>query len=249
MTGISESSVSNLFLATIALADLAAMTPYLEPVSLPARHILQDKDQPVEHIYFPGRGMISLVMPLEDGALIETGLVGREGAIGLSALTGHKPSLHSAMVQMQGDAMRIRASVMRELSLRHPGLMTQVLLSSQALYAQVSYAAVCNVRHNLLERLARWLLMAHDRAENEVLPLTQEFMAMMLGARRPGVTVAANMLQHSGAITYGRGRVSICDRRRLEDSACECYAAQRGVYRRLLNWPVDTTETTHAAVR
>jgi CRP-like cAMP-binding protein len=237
MAGIPGSSPSNLLLASFSPADLAAIGPHLETTALPLRYICYDKDEPIEYIYFPLRGLVSLLMPLEDGGLMEVGIIGKEGVVGLSALTGYKLSLHTAMVQLPGNAMRIRASVLHEQSTRSPSLMTQLLLFSQALYAQLSYTAICPIRHNLSQRLARWLLMMLDRAEDDVLPLTQEFMAMMLGARRPGVTVAANMLQDGGAITYDRGRVTIRDRHLLEQNACECYAAQRDIYRQLLNWP------------
>jgi CRP-like cAMP-binding protein len=237
MNNISGTPVPNLFLTGLTPDDLAAMTPHLETVTLPRRFMFHDKDEPIEHVFFPGGGMVSLLIPMKDGALIEAGVIGNEGAIGLSSLTGHKRSLYSAMVQLPANAARIRASVLHEQSQHSLRLMNQVLLFSYVLQAQVSQAAACNSHHGLLERLAGWLLKAHDRAQDDELALTQELMAMMLGCRRPGVTVAANTLQQVGAIRYGRGHVIIRDRRLLESSACECYAAQRDVYREFLSWP------------
>jgi CRP-like cAMP-binding protein len=113
----------------------------------------------------------------------------------------------------------------------------------QVLNIQTSYTAACNAHHNLQERLARWLLMAHDRAESNTLPLTQEFLSIMLAVRRPGVTVAARTLQATGAIDYGRGRIIIRDRARLEEASCECYGIVREHYRRNLGWPAEEPAT------
>jgi CRP-like cAMP-binding protein len=121
--------------------------------------------------------------------------------------------------------------------LRRPALLDRVLRYAQVLNMQISQTAACNAHHDLPERLARWLLMAHDRAEDDVLPLTQEFIAMMLAVRRPGVTVAARSLQGTGAIEYDRGRITVLDRRRLEEVSCACYGIVRKQFQRLLGWP------------
>jgi len=121
--------------------------------------------------------------------------------------------------------------------LRRPALLDRVLRFTQVLNAQISHTAACNAHHNLQERLARWLLMTHDRPESDTLPLTQEFISMMLAVRRPGVTVAARSLQATGAIEYERGRILVLDRERLEEASCECYGIVRQHYRRQLGWP------------
>jgi CRP-like cAMP-binding protein len=200
--------------------------------------MIYEKGEPISFIYFPLRGMmISLVIPLEDGALIEAGVVGHEAAGGLSTLTGYKNALQSAMVQMPGEAMRIRSSVMLDRCRSSAGLSTQVLLYCQVIHSQIAQSVACNARHNLPERLARWLLIAHDRADGDTLPLTHEFMSIMLGTRRSGVTIAVNTLKNSGSISLQRSRVQVVRRALLQASACECYASQRDVYRELIGWP------------
>jgi CRP-like cAMP-binding protein len=221
----SDLPVSNLFLAALPREDLDHLRPHLEPVDLPLRQVLHEVGEPIEHIYFHDGGMTSLLIPLEDGAILEVGVVGKEGLVGLPALLGAVTAPHESMVQMPGAASRIRTDALRAAMPRSLALLDRVLRYSQALHAQVSRTAVCNVHHNLQERLARWLLMAHDRAEADMLPLTQEFLSMMLGVRRAGVTVAAHILQEAGAIRYCRGRITVADRKRLEASSCECYGA------------------------
>ena len=134
-----------------------------------------------------------------------------------------------SMIQMPGVGLRIPSDVLRTEMLRRPGLLDRVHRFTQVLNIQISHTAACNAHHNLQERLARWLLMAHDRAESDALPLTQEFVSMMLAVRRPGVTVAARSLQAIGAIDYERGRITVLDRQRLEEAACECYGIVRDI--------------------
>jgi CRP-like cAMP-binding protein len=133
--------------------------------------------------------------------------------------------------------LRIAVDVLRREMLRRPILLDRVHRFTQVLNAQIAHTAACNAHHTLQERLARWLLMAHDRAESDALPLTQEFISMMLAVRRPGVTVAARSLQATGAIEYQRGRILVLDRERLEEASCECYGIVREHYRRILGWP------------
>jgi CRP-like cAMP-binding protein len=231
--------VPNLFLASLPQEDYDRLRPHFELVELPLRKILYEMGQPVEHCWFTDGGMTSLVIRLEDGAQIEAGVVGKEGFTGLSALMGAGTAApHTSMIQMPGIGARIDASLLRDEMLRRPALLERVLRYAQALNIQVSQTAVCNARHDLQERLARWLLMAHDRSETDTLPLTQEFISMMLAVRRPGVTVAAHTLQNTGAIHYERGRIQVLDRHRLEDVACECYGIVRQQYQAILGWPV-----------
>jgi CRP-like cAMP-binding protein len=231
----SDPPVSNLFLASLPPEELDRLRPHLEPVNLPLRQILYEMGQPIEHCTFIDGGMVSLLIRLEDGAMIEAGVVGKEGVVGVAALMGGADAApHTSMVQMPGAGMRIRSGLLREAMLRSPALLDRVLRYSQALHVQISQTAACNARHDLLERLARWLLMAHDRAEGDVLPLTQEFISMMLAVRRPGVTVAARSLQATGAIDYDRGRITVLDRRRLEEASCECYGVVKQQVDRLL---------------
>jgi CRP-like cAMP-binding protein len=234
----SELPIPNLFLASLPRDDFEALRPHFETVRLPLRQILHDMGTPIEHCYFTNSGMTSLLINLEDGAAIEAGVVGKEGFAGGAALMGFEDSAPlTSMIQMPGTGLRVASDVLRGEMLRRPALLDRVHRFTQVLNVQISHTAACNAHHNLQERLARWLLMAHDRAESDALPLTQEFISMMLAVRRPGVTVAARSLQGIGAIDYQRGRVIVVDRRRLEEASCECYGIVREHYRRVLGWP------------
>ena len=238
MRATSQLPVPNLFLASLPEDDLEALRPHLETVRLPSRLILHEMRSSIEHCYFTDGGMTSLLIRLEDGAMIEAGVIGKEGFAGAAALMGLEDSApQTSMIQMPGIGLRIGSGVLRTEMLRRPALLDRVLRFTQVLTAQISHTAACNAHHNLQERLARWLLMAHDRAESAALPLTQEFVSMMLAVRRPGVTVAARSLQAIGAIDYERGRIVVRDRERLEEASCECYGIVREHYRRVLGWP------------
>src|SRR3954452_2597342 len=193
-------------------------------VRLTLRQILHEIGSPIGHCYFTDGGMTSLLVCLDDGAMIEAGVVGKEGFAGVGALMGFENTApHTSMIQMPGVGLRIVSGVLRDEMLRRPALLQQVLRFAQLLNVQISHTAACNAHHNLQERLARWLLMAHDRAESDALPLTQEFLSMMLAVRRAGVTVAARSLQSTGAINA-----------RLEEASCECYGIVQEYYRRTL---------------
>jgi len=226
--------VPNRFLAALPQDDLKRLRPHLETVDAPLRKILFEMGEPIPYLYFPDGGMTSLLIRLGDGAFIEVGVVGKEGFAGLPAVLGSKTAPHTSMIQIPGKIGRIRTSIVLEEMQRSPALLAQVHHYAQALYGQISQTAVCNVHHNLQERLARWLLMAHDRAESDVLPLTQEFLSMMLAVRRPGVTTAAHILQQTGAISYHRGSITVLDRERLEEAACECYDMVKEQFDQLL---------------
>jgi CRP-like cAMP-binding protein len=238
MPSVSELPIPNLFLASLSEDDYEALRPHFEKVRLPLRMILHEMGAPIEHCYFTDGGMVSLVIRLEDGASIEAGVVGKEGFCGAPALMGFEDSApHMSMVQMPGIGLRIVPEVLRNEMLRRPGLLDRVHRFTQVLNIQIAHTAACNAHHNLQERLARWLLLAHDRAESDALPLTQEFVSMMLAVRRPGVTVAARSLQATGAIDYQRGRIIVLNRSLLEEASCECYGLVRERYSRSLGWP------------
>jgi CRP-like cAMP-binding protein len=233
-----ELPVPNLFLASLPQDDFEALRPHLERVRLTSGQILHKMGSPIEHCYFTDGGMTSLIVDLEDGAAIEVGVVGKEGFSGGSALMGFgNASPLTSMIQMPGVGVRIAPGILRDEMQRRPALFGAVLRFMQVINIQTSHTAACNAHHNLQERLARWLLMAHDRAESDTLPLTQEFLSIMLAVRRPGVTVAARSLQATGAIDYERGRIFVRDRARLEEASCECYDLVREQYRRILGWP------------
>src|SRR3954453_15775092 len=233
----SELPIPNLFLASLPEDDFEALRPHFEMVRLTLRQILHEIGSPIEHCYFTDGGMTSLLVCLEDGAMIEAGDVGKEGFAGVGALMGFENTApHTSMIQMPGVGLRIVSGILRDEMLRRPALLQQVLRFTQVLTAQISHTAACDAHHELPERLPRSPLMAHDRAESDTLPLTQEFLSIMLAVRRPGVPVAARSLQAIGAIEYQRGRIVVLDRALLEEASCECYGIVREHYRRVLGW-------------
>jgi CRP-like cAMP-binding protein len=214
--------------------DLARLWPRLEPVEFSLRQILHAPNEPILAAYFPETCWISMLATLDGGDAAEVGIVGREGMVGLPLLYGTDRGPNEAMCQGNGIALRLPATALREEMDRSPALRGVLLRYAMAFLVQVTQTAACNGRHLLEQRLARWMLIAHDRAGGDDFPMTHEFLAMMLGVRRAGVTVAAGALQRAGLIRYDRGRIAVSDRRGLEAAACECYGAVRREFRRLL---------------
>jgi CRP-like cAMP-binding protein len=226
--------VSNGLLAALPPEDLARLRPRLQPVELPFDQTLYPADGIVEAVLFVETGMVSLIATLEDGEQVEVGIAGSEGLIGLPLVLGDDRSLVEARVQMEGTALRMNAAAFRdevEESAALRGLLKRYTLAFQA---QVTMTAACNARHAIEQRLSRWLLTAHDRAGADEFPITHEFISMMLGVRRPGVSLAAGVLQKAGLIHYVRGRMAVTDRPGLEAASCECYHTARREFARLL---------------
>ncbi|HEY0322752.1 MAG TPA: Crp/Fnr family transcriptional regulator [Pyrinomonadaceae bacterium] len=190
---------------------------------MPHGKILYNTQDTIEHVYFPTKAMISLVSQLSDGSSVEVGVVGFEGMAGLPFILGVDKSPHECMVQIQDGATRVKAEVIKQEFKRGGKLQDMLLRYTQSLMLQSSQVAACNRIHLIEERLARWLLMSYDRCVCEELPLTQEFLSMMLGVRRAGVTSAAVHLQAEGFIQYRRGHITITDKEALEDFSWECY--------------------------
>jgi CRP-like cAMP-binding protein len=185
MTQIEQPAVRNRLLAALSPDDFGLLARSLNPASLDLKQILYAPGQTIESVYFPEGGIVSMLVMLEDGAAQEVGLIGREGLVGLPALLGADSTPMEAMVQASGSALRIRAAELKTAFDHSPTLRALLLRYMQALHLQVSLTAACNGRHALEERFARWLLMAHDRAEGDRFPMTQEFMSMMLGCGVP----------------------------------------------------------------
>jgi CRP-like cAMP-binding protein len=227
----------NRLLAAVPPGDLARLWPRLQPVELALRQVLHAPEEPVTAVYFPESGYISRLAPMDDGDSAEVGLIGPEGLDGLAVLLGGDSDSFETMVQAPGTALRIDATAFREELDRTPSLRTVLHRYALAHFEQVARSAACNGRHVIEQRLARWLLMGHDRVEGDEFPMTHEFLSMMLGVRRAGITVAAGALQKAGLIRYERGRMRITDRPGLEAAACECYGIARRAYDRLLGPP------------
>jgi CRP-like cAMP-binding protein len=216
----------NQLLAALPVGDRERIVAALEVVPMTLKALLHKAGEPIDYVYFPGGGFCSIVAVLKNGNMVEVATVGREGAVGATAtLDG---SLMSSATIVQGATnvcYRMRAAEYRREMDQHGPFFDLITRFLQAYVGMIMQSTACNAVHKVEQRLARWLLMAHDRMGEDQFPLTQEFAAMMLGATRPTVTVVAGILQKAGLITYHRGRVVIVDRRRLELASCECYSA------------------------
>lgn len=226
-------SISNRLLLALGPEDLDRLRPHLEPVTLVQKDILSEPNASIQHVHFVQEGMVSVVQVLRNGADAEVGVIGSEGFVGMSVLLGADTSPLEAMVQLPGAALRMPASAFREEAGRSPALSEMLLRYVHAYHVQVSICGGCNLLHNLPERLARWLLMARDRAVSDRLRLTHEFLSMMLGVRRPGITVALGTLRAAKLINNGHGHITIMDRPGLEAACCECYDIVRNEFKRL----------------
>lgn len=220
-----ESLEDNGLLAAIGVEARRFLSGAGMIVDLPWGERIRQIDRKAEHVWFPLSGMVSLTIPLQDGTTVEAGLVGREGVVGLSSLLDGCEPADEALVQLPGRAFRVDCNAFRELMRRDQSTMLAVLRCSHDLFAMVAQSAVCNVRHDVQQRLARWILLSHDRSDGGPMPLTQELLGIMLGVQRNTVTVSAQKLQQQGAIQYARGRLTVTNRTLLEQFACECYEA------------------------
>jgi CRP-like cAMP-binding protein len=216
-------AVSNLILLSISNSDFGVLRPHLEYLDLPNHRVLHECGARLEFAHFLNRGLISLVVVMKDGKTAEAGIVGNEGFIGTSAAVGLRGSPLQAVVQITGDGFRIAVAALQNILRSAPPL--QLILSRYGVVQglQVAQTAACNRLHDIGQRLSRWLLMTQDRVDSESLPITHDFLATMLGTDRPSVTTAAGVLQKKKIIEYTRGAVQIVSRKKLEDSACECY--------------------------
>lgn len=216
--------------------------PHLELIDISLGTSLYRPDEEITHVYFPENSMASIVANTSSGQSCEVGVVGYEGATGLQVIMGARSSPHNCMVQIADRAYRLPAAVMRrEFNLCGP-THDCILSFMNKLLIQVSQTTLCNRLHSVEERLARWLLMCHDRVTSSRLELTQEFLAIMLGVTRVSVTISASALQMIGYIKYTRGNITIVDHEGLEDLTCECYAVVKKAYDRPDEVPTECKE-------
>ncbi|MEM7727440.1 MAG: Crp/Fnr family transcriptional regulator [Cyanobacteria bacterium P01_A01_bin.45] len=226
---------TNSLLAALPPAKYESLLSHLEYIPLKLGHILYDTGEPVTQVYFPNQAMISLISVMKNNVSAEIGLVGNEGMIGLTALFGSNYSNNRSVVQIPGSAMRIDAQLLKHEFNKGEELQKLLLLYIQARLYQTSQIAVCNSRHTVEEKLARWLLSVQDCVSKSSLPLKQKFIAQMLGVRRASITEAAIALQKAEIIRYSRGQITILNTKQLELNACECYGLITAEFTRLLN--------------
>jgi CRP-like cAMP-binding protein len=231
---VREDRAENRLLISLPQEDQERLGQFLELVELEYKRPLYNADERVEFVYFIVSGVGSLVCTMADGRAAEVGTVGNEGMVGLPVLLGDEQAPSSMYVQVPGRGLRMNARIFREQLEQSSPMRTAMLRYAHVFFNQVAQTAACAHFHSLEQRCCRWLLMTHDRMPSDAFLLTHEFLAMMLGVRRAGVSVAAEALQRAGLIRYHRGNVAILDREGLEECACECYAIAKAEYNGLL---------------
>jgi CRP-like cAMP-binding protein len=227
-------SGNNRLLASLSTDDFGLLEPHLEPVVLGLRKHLEKPNRRIDAVYFPESGFASVVAVQSNGKQVEVGLIGREGMTGLPIVLGNHRSPHATYIQSSGMGRRILATELRQATQASVSLRDSLLKFVQAFGVQTAHSAISNAQSKLDVRLARWLLMAHDRIGDDTLTLTHEFLSVMLGVRRPGVTDTLHALREKGLIAYGRGQITVSDRKGMERTAGEAYGTPEAEYRRLI---------------
>ncbi|MDP3493467.1 MAG: Crp/Fnr family transcriptional regulator [Hyphomonadaceae bacterium] len=233
MSALEQKTIRNRLLRALPPAEFNFIAPHLTPIDLDMGQTLHRSGDVIDNVYFVESGFISALAVLSDGQPLEIGLIGSEGVDGVSVALGATTSFAETMCQTGGRALRMPAPALERAARIAPYFRDMLLRYAHVFQIQVAQTAACNAHHELGQRLARWLLGAHDRSGVAELSLTQDLIAVMLGVRRSTVSVAAGTLQKAGVIRYQHGRITIVDRVGLENAACECYETVAGEYRRL----------------
>jgi CRP-like cAMP-binding protein len=235
--GRNGNSTTNVLLQRAEKAECASIFPALEFVRLNVHQLLHEAGEVIKSVYFLNDGLASVLAVQPDGKSVEVGVIGREGFVGFPVVFGFKTSSGRVVTQCEGTAYRVEAARLRNLLPKCPKFAMSLQRFAMFLSAQSTQLAACNRLHEVDQRLARWLLMSHDRIGNMTMPLTQDFLAQMLGTRRSTVSTSASILQKAGMITYTRGNVTILNREKLEESACECYGI---IQQQIRNWKAES---------
>jgi CRP-like cAMP-binding protein len=234
---LKQSSLRNRLLRAMAPDDFVLVGPHLEQVPLPRGKVLIEPNQPIEHVIFPETGVASVVALNSDSRPVEIGIVGREGLVGPSVFLGVDRTPHQSFFQMEGAGYQIPTRNMIRALEASPSLHDLLLRYIHVLMVQTAATAMSNGDSVLSERMARWLLMCHDRVDGDELALTHEFLSLMLAVRRPGVTEAIHLLEGTGIIKARRAHITILDRERLEETAGNSYGVPEAEYERLIPKP------------
>lgn len=233
---LQQPSIRNQVLSTLGLGDFELLRDRLEPVRLEFQHFLIEPNGPIRHVFFPQSGIASMLADTSEGR-IEVGIIGREGMVGLAAVLGIDRSVYGFMVQAVGEALRIGVDDLLSAVRQSPSLQGRFMRYAHVHMMQTAQTAYANAGFALEARLARWILMTHDRTDGDELTLTHEFLSMMLGVRRPGVTVALQVLEGNRLIRAQRGRVTVLNRAGLEEVADDAYGTAEAEYARVMAEP------------
>ena len=224
----------NLLLASLSPGDLAALQPHLKLAHFEQEQVLFEAGDTIDATYFPTSAVISIVVALSSGQVVEAAMVGRDGVLGASAALDGKMALSRAVIQLSGEAIVCSLAALRGAAMQSQPLLSLLIRHEQTLYAQAQQSTACMAAHHVDARLCRWLLRSRELSQSDTLLFTQEFLAEMLGVNRTSVTVVAHTLQQAGIIQYTRGRIRITNLEGLQDAACECYETVRSQYQVLL---------------
>ena len=226
--------MKNLLLNLMAPSDAKALAPHLRPATFKQHHVLFEADERIRHVYFPTGAVVSLVITLSTGEIIEAAMVGMDGVVGASAALDGKISLSRGIIQLAGEIAVCDIDALKSAALQSPKLLSLLIRHEQTVYAQAQQSAACFATHQVEARLCRWLLRARDLSGSGNLPFTQEYLAEMLGVRRTSVTAVAQTLQEAGLIKYARGKIQIIDAKAMQKSTCECYGSVKTLYEKLI---------------
>jgi CRP-like cAMP-binding protein len=229
----------NHLLAMLAPGELGPLRPHLKTVEMTHAHVLAESHQQIETVHFPHSGVISFVVEMKDGRIVETGMTGRDGVSGASQALDGKVSLNKIVVQVAGVASVIDADRLREAAAASPAIRALIIKYDQFFTAQIQQSVACNASHEIKARMCRWLLRMRDLVDDDFI-LTQEFLSQMLGVRRSSVSEIATVLQEAGLIRYARGHMHIVDVDGLRQLSCECYADVCSHHRRIFGAPVQS---------
>ena len=233
MPAVKSPPIANKLLAALPKKEYQALQSRLEETPLVFEEFIYRPNELISDVYFPNSGIISLLAGVNAHGTLEVGLVGNEGMLGLSVFLGVNSSGNRAVVQGAGSAMKMKATALRKQCDKGGALPRLLQRYAHSVLTQVTQSAVCNQFHSVDARLARWLLMTHDRMHGQDFELSHEFLAVMLGVARPSVSIVAATLQDAGLIRYKHGHVTVKDRKGLEDAACVCYPIMRGYFESL----------------
>lgn len=233
MSQLQQGSILNRILKALPEHEFALVAPNLTRTQLSLGEALHRVGEPIEQLYFVETGFVSALTVLADGQPLEIGLIGAEGVVGVSVILGARDAYSETMCQTGGGVLLISTRAFQKVLPFTPHLRELLLRYVHVFHVQVAQTAACNAHHELAQRLARWLLSAHDRTGRSELSLTQDLIAVMLGVRRSTVSIAAATLQRAGVIRYAHGKITVLDREGLENASCECYEAVAGEYRRM----------------
>jgi CRP-like cAMP-binding protein len=230
----SRGDFRNAVLARLSPEHLEKLQPHLHPIELAVKQMIYQPNQPIQHVYFVETGMISVVSVMDDGRSIEVGTIGWEGVAGAVLLLGNNTVPYQYYVQLAGHGHRMDAAILRGEAKQDESFRDLVLRCQSAFHTQSMQSAACNGLHSVMQRCCRWLLMSQDRINGDDVPLTQEFLALMLGVRRASVSEVLRPIQDRGWIQSNRGQITILDRKGLESGSCECYGVITQQQRELL---------------